>query len=82
MNITDQNGINLFLEKPKQGQRCQIKQYGIEGYHSNVIFNNGYFESYKRHENRFEITRWKADLWLPKEHSSATDPQERDEKWW
>ena len=67
MRITDQNGINILQKRPKQGQKCQTKIIGEEGYHGDSVFNNGYFETYTQHRNRFEITRWKVDLWLPKD---------------
>lgn len=63
--ITDKNGINYLLEKPKEGQMCQTKIIGEEAYHSKSKYINGYFETYEDKSNRMEITRWKADLWLP-----------------
>lgn len=65
MKITDKNGINILLEKPKEGQLCQTKIEGNEGYHSNSKYTNGYFETYEDKGNRMVITRWKVDLWIP-----------------
>ncbi len=68
--ITDENGINYLIEKPKQGQNCQIKIKGEEGYNSCVQYINGHFETCEEFSNRVTITRWKADLWLPVAYSS------------
>lgn len=63
--ITDETGINIWLVKPHEGQYCQTKIKGNEGYHGCSRYTNGYFETYVDCSNRMEITRWKADLWLP-----------------
>ena len=63
--ITDNNGISIWIKKPKEGQLCQTKIKGEEGYHSKNVYINGYFETYEEKSNRMIITRWKADLWLP-----------------
>ena len=65
--INDKNGINIYKQKPEEGQHCQTKIKGEEGYHSDSVYNKGYFETYENKRNRFVITRWKADLWLPVE---------------
>ena len=62
--ITDKNGINFWIEKPKEGQMCQTKQIGGDGFHGKSKYTNGYFETYEDKHNRTEITRWKVDLWL------------------
>ena len=63
--INDDNGISIWTKKPKEGQLCQTKIKGQEGYHSESLYTNGYFETYEDEGNRMVITRWKADLWLP-----------------
>ncbi len=63
--ITDENGINYLIKKPKEGQICQTKMQNNEGYCGNCKYTNGYFETYADKGNRVEITRWKVDLWLP-----------------
>jgi len=62
--ITDKNGIDFLLEKPKEGQLCQTKIKGSDGYLSSSKYTNGYFETYEDKGNRMVITRWKVDLWL------------------
>ena len=63
--ITDRNGINYLIKKPKEGQKCQAKIRGNNGIVGSCIYTNGYFESYEERGNRTIITRWKVDLWLP-----------------
>ena len=63
--ITDKNGIDYLITKPKEGQMCQTKRRGTVAYHGGSKYTNGYFETYRDFENRLEVTRWKIDLWLP-----------------
>ena len=63
--LPDQEWNNLYIDKPKNGEKCMSKIKGEEGYVSECIYNDGYFETYEDKTNRFVITRWKHDLWLP-----------------
>jgi hypothetical protein len=63
--LPDQEWNCLYIKKPKNGQKCMSKIKGEKGYVSECIYNDGYFETYEDKLNRFEITRWKHDLWLP-----------------
>lgn len=62
---SDSKWNDLYVGKPEDGQKCMSKVRGAEGYINTGVFVNGYFETYINHINRFEITRWKHDLWLP-----------------
>jgi hypothetical protein len=64
-HITDDNGINFYIRKPKEGQLCQCKKRGENGHVGHCVYRNGYFETFRDFSNRVEIIRWKADLWLP-----------------
>lgn len=61
----DSKWNDFYLIKPKEGQICMSKRKGEGVFIGECIFTNGYFETYRDHENRLEITRWKSDLWLP-----------------
>lgn len=63
--LPDQEWNHLYINKPENGQKCMSKIKGEEGYVRECIYNDGYFETYEDKRNRFVITRWKHDLWLP-----------------
>ena len=63
-NLLMNNDHDVFV-KPQEGQMCQTKVFGTEGYHGKSKYTNGYFETYEDKGNRMQITRWKIDLWLP-----------------
>ena len=65
MNIPDSKWFNIYSSKPKDGQICACKTAGENGYVGSCKYNNGYFETYADKRNRYIITRWKCDLWLP-----------------
>lgn len=55
--------VSIYLKQPKQGQVVTSRFSHQEGFVSQCTWNNGFFETYKDHGNRFEITRWKTDEW-------------------
>ena len=57
------NWISIYLKKPKDGQIVASRISNEQGYVGECIYKNGYFETYKDHRNRIEITRWKHDEW-------------------
>ena len=61
----DNKWNSIYLVQPDQGQKCTSKIKGEGGYVGECIYNNGHFETYEDCRNRFIITRWKHDLWLP-----------------
>ena len=63
--LPDEQWISIYIQKPKQNQMCESKIKGEKGFVGCCIYKDGYFETYNDHSNRFEITRWKHDLWLP-----------------
>ena len=63
--ITDDNGIDFMIKKPKEGQMCQTKRRNTTAYHGCSKYTNGYFETYEDKGNRMVITRWRIHLWLP-----------------
>jgi hypothetical protein len=63
--LPDKEWNHLYIEKPENEQKCMSKIKGEEGHVSECIYKDGYFETYKDERNRFVITRWKHDLWLP-----------------
>ena len=63
--LPDNEWNNIYIYKPKNGQKCMSKIKNERGYVSKCVYNNGYFETYEDERNRFVITRWKHDLWLP-----------------
>jgi hypothetical protein len=66
--IPDSQWNDIYIIKPKDGQvvASKIKGEG-KGYHGATPFINGYFETHEDLRNRFELIRWKHDLWLPLE---------------
>ena len=59
--------INYFANIAKEmevKQRQEDTNHGYsQGYVGECIYTNGYFETYRDHRNRIEITRWKHDEW-------------------
>lgn len=61
----DSEWKNVYVDKPKDGQKCACKRSAEEGYIPSCIFLDGYFQTWEEKRNRIIITRWKSDLWLP-----------------
>lgn len=62
-DVTAYNWKSIYLVKPAEGQIVASRINGEQGYVSSCVYTNGYFETYREHRNRIEITRWKHDQW-------------------
>lgn len=57
------NWVSVYIQKPNEGQKVASRISNEQGYVGECIYTNGYFETYREHRNRIEITRWKHDEW-------------------
>ena len=57
------NWVSVYIQKPNEGQKVASRISNEQGYVGECIYTNGYFETYRDHRNRIEITRWKHDEW-------------------
>ena len=65
MDTNNFDWISIYIKKPAEGQVVTSRPKGQQGYASNTVYTDGYFQSLEDHGNRVIITRWKHDEWMP-----------------
>ena len=63
LSVDSFNWVSVYIQKPNEGQMVVSRISNEQGYVGECICTNGYFETYRNHRNRIEITRWKHDEW-------------------
>mgnify|MGYP003602423640 CR=1 FL=1 len=63
------NWISVYKKTPEHGQVVNSRISGEQGYCGGSEWDSysSTFRTYTNHRNRYEITIWKHDEWMPSE---------------